>query len=60
MKTTMFLNLDEAMDEANAEKLAAEKVQRDLKSKYVAAKTQNEKENERYTTETQMVKNLRR
>ena len=48
------------MDEANAEKLAAEKVQRDLKSKYVAAKTQNEKENERYTTETQMVKNLRR
>jgi len=39
------------MDEANADKIAAEKVQRDLKAKYITAKTQNEKENERFTTE---------
>ena len=39
------------MDEANAEKVKAEKVQKDLKSKYIATKTQNEKENERFAAE---------
>ena len=52
--------LQKTIEEANTEKLVAEKTQRDLKAKYIAAKTQNEKENERYLTEQQMVKNLRR
>ena len=48
------------MDEANAEKLQAERVQKDLKVKYMASKTQNEKENERFAQENIMLKNLRK
>ena len=48
------------MDEANTEKLAAEKTQKDLKVKYMGSKAQNEKENERFVNEQTMLKNLRR
>ena len=48
------------MDEANAEKVQAERVQKDLKVKYMASKTQNEKENERFAQENVMLKNLRK
>ena len=52
--------LQKQMDEANADKLQADKVQKELKVKYIASKTQNEKENERFTMEQSMLKNLRR
>ena len=52
--------LQKNMDEANQEKLQAEKVQKELKVKYIATKTQNEKENERFLTEQTMLKNLRK
>ena len=52
--------LQKSMDEANAEKLQAERVQKDLKVKYMASKTQNEKENERFAQENIMLKNLRK
>lgn len=48
------------MDTANSEKLAAEKHQKELRGKYIACKTQNEKENERYLTEQSMLKSLRK
>ncbi len=53
-------SLQKSMDEANTEKLAAEKTQKELKVKYMGSKTQNEKENERFVTEQTMLKNLRR
>ena len=52
--------LQKTMDEATAEKLHAEKIQKELKVKFIAAKTQNEKENERFVTEQAMLKNLRK
>ena len=52
--------LSKQMDEANQEKFASLKIQKDLKAKYIATKTQNEKENERFATEQAMLKNLRK
>ena len=43
--------LQKNLDEATAEKKQAEKVQRELKSKFIASKTANEKENERFIKE---------
>ena len=52
--------LQKQMDVANGEKVQAEKTQRELKTKYISSKTQNEKENERFSMEQNMLKNLRR
>ena len=52
--------MEKQMDEANQEKFASLKIQKDLKAKYIATKTQNEKENERFATEQAMLKNLRK
>ena len=52
--------MQKTMDDANTEKLAAEKQQKDLRSKYMASKTQNEKENDRSLTEQTMLKGLRK
>ena len=43
--------LQKNLIEAVAEKQHAEKTQKELKSKFIASKTQNEKENERFMQE---------
>ena len=43
--------LQKNLNEAIAEKQHAEKVQKDLKAKFIASKTQNERENERFMNE---------
>ena len=52
--------LQKNLDEALAEKKQAEKVQKELKNKFIASKTANEKENERFIKEQNDLKNLRK
>ena len=52
--------LQKNLDEATAEKKQAEKVQRELKSKFIASKTANEKENERFIKEQNELRELRK
>ena len=44
-------DLQKKLDAANQEKASQEKVQKDLKSRYIASKTANERENERFHKE---------
>ena len=53
-------DLQKKLDAANQEKASQEKVQKDLKSRYIASKTANERENERFLKEQEDLKNLRK
>ena len=52
--------LQKQLDEGLAEKRQAEKVQKDLKAKYIASKMANDEENERYMKEQTELKQLRK
>ena len=53
-------DLQKKLDSANTEKAAQEKIQKDLKTRYIASKTANEKENERFLKEQEDLKQLRK
>lgn len=53
-------NLQKQLDAASQEKQVQEKIQKDLKTKYISSKIANEKENERFSQETSDLKMLRK
>ena len=53
-------DLQKKLDVANKDKEAQEKEQRELKQRYIASKTENERENERFVKEQTELKNLRK
>ena len=53
-------DLQKKLDSANYEKNLQEKVQKDLKQRYIASKTANERENERFLKEQEELKTLRK
>ena len=53
-------DLQKKLDGANQEKAAQEKIQKDLKSRYIASKTANERENDRFLKEQEELKQLRK
>ena len=53
-------DLQKKLDGANKEKEQQEKIQKDLKTRYIASKTANERENERFLKEQEELKTLRK